>query len=320
MPLITNRGAAALPRAGATLVVTACLAAPVSAHTPAVVTPDELWRAWTFDPVILVCLLTLLAVYARGVKGLWARAGRGRGASYGRVLAFLAGYTALMVALVSPLHALGGTLLSAHMAQHGLLAGLAPPLLLIGTPGAGLAWGLSRGGPLRRLAPLWRVLGRLARVLSKPMHATVLHGLTIWVWHAPMLFGAAVEHDWVHALQHLSFFIPGLLFWKALLDRHSSSRTASGAGAAFVTFMHTGLLGGLITMAPAPLYTVYVGRTESWGLTALADQQLAGVFMWVPLGLPYVVAGLVLTSRLVRGHVEGTREPRPGVSSGSVMR
>jgi putative membrane protein len=67
--------------------------------------------------------------------------------------------------------------------------------------------------------------------------------------------------------------------------------------------MHTGLLGGLITMAPEPLYRVYAGRTGSWGLTELADQQLAGLLMWVPLGLPYVVAGLVLASRLVRGRV-----------------
>jgi putative membrane protein len=167
-----------------------------------------------------------------------------------------------------------------------------------------LVWGMSGFSPLR-LAPLWRSLGRAAKGLSTPMRATVLHGLTVWIWHAPMLFGAAVEHDWVHALQHVSFFIPAVLFWQALLGEHSAPRTARAAGAAFVTFMHTGLLGGLITMAPAPLYMIYVGRTESWGLTALADQQLAGVFMWVPLGLPYVVAGLVLTSRLVRGHLEG---------------
>jgi putative membrane protein len=67
--------------------------------------------------------------------------------------------------------------------------------------------------------------------------------------------------------------------------------------------MHTGLLGGLITMAPAPLYPVYVGRTGGWRLTALSDQHLAGLLMWVPLGLPYLVAGLVLTSHFVRGHV-----------------
>jgi putative membrane protein len=216
---------------------------------------------------------------------------------------FAAGQIALVVALISPLDALGGTLLSAHMAQHGLLAGVAPPLLLLGAPGVALAWGVSGIQVLRRLVPVWRSLGALARFVSTPMRATVLHGATMWVWHAPMLFGAAVEHEWVHALQHLSFFIPAIVFWRALLVEPSTAHAATAAGAAFVTFMHTGLLGGLITMAPEPLYAIYVGRTGSWGLTALADQQLAGLFMWIPLGLPYAVVGLVLTSHFVRGGV-----------------
>ena len=135
------------------------------------------------------------------------------------------------------------------------------------------------------------------------MRAAVLHGVTMWLWHAPMLFGAAVEHEWVHALQHLSFFIPAILFWRALLGERSPAHAAGAASAAFVTFMHTGLLGGLITMAPQPLYPVYAGRTGSWGLTALADQNLAGLLMWVPLGVPYFTAGIVLAAQIVRGHV-----------------
>ena len=81
--------------------------------------------------------------------------------------------------------------------------------------------------------------------------------------------------------------------------------------------MHTGLLGGLITMAPEPLYPIYAGRTGSWGLTALADQQLAGLVMWVPLGIPYVVAGLFLVSRLVRGRVEDAEGEHPVVVRGA---
>jgi putative membrane protein len=264
-------------------------------HAPVLVPPDRLWISWSLEPLVLLALAASSFFYARGLRRLWARAGRGTGVGYASAVSFAAGELALIVALVSPLDALGGTLLSAHMAQHGILAGIAPLLLLLGRPGMTFAWGLS---PLLKSRPaasvVWRWLGRLARALSTPMRATVLHGLTIWAWHAPALFNAAVEHEWIHALQHLCFFVPALLFWRALLG----GRTAAAFAAAFVTFMHTGLLGGLITMAPAPLYAAYLGHTELWGLTALADQQLAGLLMWVPMGLPYLAAGLFLASRL----------------------
>ena len=74
----------------------------------------------------------------------------------------------MILALISPLDALGGTLLSAHMAQHGILAGLAPPLLLLGAPGVAFAWGVSGIPGTRRLAPLWRSLDAVARTFSTP--------------------------------------------------------------------------------------------------------------------------------------------------------
>ena len=284
-----------------------CLAwtiAPLSAHVTGIVTPAVLWSTWSFEPVVLVTLALTSLVYARGVHRLRSRAAGHTGTvSRANISSFAAGQIVLLVALISPLDALGGTLLSAHMAQHGLLAGVAPPLLLLGAPGVALAWGGSGIQILRRLAPVWRSLGALARFLSTPMRATIIHGVTMWLWHAPLLFGAAVEHEWVHALQHLSFFLPAVLFWRALLAEPSTGHAAAATSAAFVTFMHTGLLGGLITMAPVPLYSVYAGRTAAWGLTALADQQLAGLFMWIPLGLPYAAAGLVFASHLVRGGV-----------------
>jgi len=79
----------------------------------------------------------------------------------------------------------------------------------------------------------------------------------------------------------------------------SGRHVGPAVGATFATLMHGGLLGALITMAPQPLYAWYRGRTELWGLSALEDQQLAGLLMWVPMGLIYLAASLVLASRLV---------------------
>jgi putative membrane protein len=214
------------------------------------------------------------------------------------VALFAAGEAAIAIALISPLDALGGTLLSAHMAQHGLLAGVAPPLLVLGHSRIAFAWAFADRSA-RAVAPLWRAVAAIERPRSSLLLATAAYGVAMWVWHAPLLFDAAVHDDRVHIAQHLSFFIPAMWFWNAVLEARSIRRAAMAAAAAFATFMHTGLLGGLLTMAPEPLYVAYIGRTDAWGLSALADQQLAGVLMWVPLGVPYVAAGLSLVSRVL---------------------
>jgi putative membrane protein len=234
------------------------------------------------------------------VRRLWTRAGLWRGIGRRHVAAFVFGLAVVIIALVSPLDQLGGTLLSAHMTQHGLLITAAPLLLLLGKPGVAFAWALPAGWSRGGLAAMaWRPLARTGRWLSCPFPAAALHGLALWIWHAPGLFDEAVEREWLHTLEHASFFGTGLLFWWAILDARSGARIGAALAAAFATLMHGGLLGGLITMAPRPLYGSYLGRTELWGLTALEDQQLAGLLMWVPMGIVYFGACLWLASRLV---------------------
>jgi putative membrane protein len=273
---------------------------PLSAHVPDLVTPDRLWISWTFEPLVVIPLALAVWLYTRGVARVRTGGGGRRAISGANVLSFAGGIAVLVAALASPLDSLGGTLLSAHMAQHGLLAGVAPPLLLMGRPGVAFAWGLKPAWSVEpRAFRLWRSMLAAARRLSTPALATLLQAAMLWVWHAPALFDAAVAHDWVHAIQHLCFFVPGLFFWRALLDGDAPRRAAASVVAAFATFVHTGLLGGLLTMASEPLYPVYLGRPALWRLTALQDQQLAGVLMWVPLGLPYLVVGLWLASRVL---------------------
>jgi putative membrane protein len=282
------------------LLLLALGAGPALAHGPDPVPPDAFWRAWNFDPLVVVPLLVACWAYGRGTRRLWARAGSGRGIGRRHMAAFVLGLGVVVVALISPLDRLGGTLLAAHMMQHGLLVTAAPLLLLLGRPGVAFAWALpagwSRGG---LAAAMWWPLARLGRWLSRPFPAATLHGLALWIWHAPALFDAAVEREWLHTLEHASFFGTALLFWRAILDARSGTRAGTALAAAFATLMHGGLLGGLITMAPRPLYGSYVQRTELWGMTALEDQQLAGLLMWVPMGVVYFGACLTLAARLV---------------------
>jgi putative membrane protein len=268
---------------------------PAAAHETPLVQPT-----WSLDPLLLVPLLFALWLYARGSRQLWSRAGRGRAVTCSHALSFALGTAVLLVALVSPLDALGETLLSAHMAQHGLLVTVAPLLLLLGKPGVAFTWALPESWRRSILSSVsWRWLAGILDALSRPLPAAILHGLALWVWHAPAAFDAAVSSYTVHALEHGSFFGTALLFWKAILNARSSRRAAAALGATFATLMHGGLLGGLITLAPYPLYTWYHDSTELWGLSLLEDQQLAGLLMWVPMGIIYLSACLMLASRLV---------------------
>ena len=272
--------------------------------------PAELWHHWSFDPFVLIPLLLAHWLYGRGVLRLWAKAGMGRGIGYARVAAFVLGEAVLVVALVSPLDALSETLLSAHMSQHMLLVAAAPLLLLAGQPATAFAWAiadgrrqrLARDGVVRGLG------GRLAWAL-RPLPAAVLHAVAMWLWHAPALFTAALENPFLHFLEHASYFGTALLFWHALERAARSPMTApAGVAAAFLTLLQCGLLGTIITFAPAPLYAAGYGDTALlWGLSPLEDQELAGLLMGAPLMLLYILAGLRLAAVLL--------EPRPQASS-----
>src|SRR5438270_8747396 len=95
---------------------------------------DELWRSWAFEPGVVIPLALSAWLYGRGLARLWREAGVGRGVRRWEASSFAAGWVALAVALVSPLHPWGSVLFSAHMAQHEILMLVAAPLLVLGQP------------------------------------------------------------------------------------------------------------------------------------------------------------------------------------------
>ncbi|WP_119679769.1 cytochrome c oxidase assembly protein [Indioceanicola profundi] len=250
--------------------------------------PNEVWHAWTLDPLVLVPMALGWWLYGRGM----AREPRFRDS---RAVAFAAGMALLALGLVWPLDAMGETLFSAHMAQHMVLTVFAPPLLLLGRPAGPVLVAL----PIRlrrTMAIAARKLRRWIEPLLGPTTASLLHGAAVWAWHAPVAFDAALADEWVHRAEHASFFLTGLLFWAMVLRAvRARDRMAApaAAGALLFTLMHSGLLGCLIAFAPEPLYA-YGIRPTAWGISPLTDQQLAGLVMWVPAGFAYIGAGVGL--------------------------
>lgn len=254
--------------------------------------------SWTFDPWVVAPLFLSLAFYLAGTLRLWLRAGFGRGIGFRQAGAYAAGWLTLAAALLSPLHWLGERLFTLHMVEHEIVMAVSAPLLVLARPGGAFAWAL----PAALRHPVWRIgQARPLRLgwafLTRPVVATLLHGLAIWVWHVPSLFDATVQHVGIHRLQHLSFLLSALLFWWALVRRCAPGPAAVHVA---ITMLHTGLLGALLTFAPRVLYGAQTARAGIWGLTPLEDQQLAGLIMWVPAGTVYAVAALAFLAAWLR--------------------
>lgn len=269
---------------------------PVFAHDEGPLTPATLWRSWQWDPFVLATIALGVVLYWRGVRALWQNAGRGRGVTERQVGLFIAGMAVVAFALLSPLAALSDALFSAHMVQHILLMNVAAPLLVWGAQPSILMWAMPQ--PTRRgLARWWQRRTLLLagwRLLNQPLAVWTLYAATLWIWHAPVFYQAAVASDLVHFWEHVGFMGSALLFWWVL--EQPSSHRAFHVGAAilflFTTALHSGLLAALLTFAPRPLYPIYAQTVGNWGLRPLADQQLAGVIMWVPVGFVYLAAVL----------------------------
>jgi cytochrome c oxidase assembly factor CtaG len=257
---------------------------------------------WEWEPGIAIPLVMIAGIYSRGLRSIAARGG-GRGIRRWEIASFAAGWATLAVALLSPLHEMSEQLFSAHMIQHELLMAVAAPLLVAGQPMLVMLWAF----PLRTRQAIGRAtkaapIRRVWLIASRPLDAWLIHGIVIWGWHVPALFQATLRSNLVHGLQHLSFLGSALLFWWAVI--HPRRRAALGLSIVylFTTAVHTAVLGALMTVARAPWYPLYAatGGAVRWGMTPLQDQQLAGLVMWIPAGLVYLVAALILLRRWIR--------------------
>jgi putative membrane protein len=252
--------------------------------------------SWSWDPLMSVSLAIYGGLYARGLVRLWHTAGGRRAVRPWQAAAFAFGWLTLVVALLSPLDVLSDILFSAHMTQHELLMVIAAPLMVLGRPFVVMLWAF--GPDRRQRLTRWTRIPSAARTwhaVTGPLTVWVLHAIALWVWHVPVLYEAAVRSDAVHIVQHLSFFCTAALFWWAIVHGRYG-RVGYGVAVLFVftTALHSGALGALFTFGSRVVYPVYADRSAAYGMSALDDQQLAGLIMWVPFSLTFLIVGLAL--------------------------
>lgn len=193
--------------------------------------------------------------------GLTLWAGRTRpGAAAIVVLAFV---------FLSPLCALSSALFSARVVHHVLLVVVAAPLLALSRP---------------------------ARATTEVGLPFLLATAALWLWHAPLAYDAALGHMAIYWVMQATLFGSAYVFWRAVFSQSGGS----GVGWVFLAYLAMGLLGAILTLAPDAVYATHATAPTLWGLTPLSDQQLGGLVMWMPAGLPFAVWGCMLARRAWR--------------------
>ncbi len=260
---------------------------------------NSLITFWQWNGFALAGILFLCVLYAWYVQFKFNR----------YTVLFLAAIVLLVICFFSPLHILSEYyLFSAHMVFHVILLLVAGPLLVASLPEI-----------TNKL-----VLG-ISRLLNKKPFVGWLIGVGImWVWHMPFIFnynmGAMHMHSGFNGLaafETVSLLVAGMLFSWPIIAPVKQYRISALSGVAylFTACIGCSLLGLLITFAPAGIYNHFLAMQDAyhlntiivnkWGINQAMDQQIAGLIMWVPCCLLYVVYALYLLGRWYAEKEEG---------------
>jgi len=254
---------------------------------------------WTFAPIVLIALAAYVYIYVARWRTS-RREGGARAAGYGRLALWLTGIALLFIALISPVDRLGEQMASFHMVQHLLLADLVPICLTLA---------LTK----HILRPITRRIHRIERAagpLGSPWFGVIAYAAGMWVWHIPSMYEAALEHPFIHVLEHLTFSAVGLLYWWHLLSPIRSRMRLEGMGPVVymaATKIAVGLLGVLLAFAPHVLFDFYKTDGTRWGLSAIDDQHVAGVIMALEQSMVMGVALAYLFIRMLQESEEADK-------------
>jgi cytochrome c oxidase assembly factor CtaG len=209
---------------------------------------------------------------------------------------FAVAMLALLAALASPIDAAAQSLLWVHMVQHMLLVGVVAPFFVLAAPLPTMQLALPRH-PRRQVG---RLEGKpVVRATKRFSRSALVVGFVFsavwWIWHAPPLYDAAVRNNLLHALEHLTMLAVALFWWSRFLGRHRSPLTQQFV-LLIATMLSLNVLGALLTLTPRAVFTAYRG---AYGLSALEDQQLAGVLMWITCNFIALVLAAVLIRELL---------------------
>src|SRR5215471_3483626 len=256
---------------------------------------------WSSQSVFLTLILIFTAViYLRGWLSLRSEAMKVTSAW--RSFSFLVGLFLIWAAVASPIAALDHELLTVHMAQHLLLMTLAPPLIWLGTPRGPVLHGLPQRF-VESLAPLWQLEAakKFARATGRPKFAWLAACGTLVGWHIPAFFALGMQSGGWHLFEHSSFLATGLLFWWPVVQPSAGASREDLSMILYLFFatLPCDILSGFLVFSDRVVYPMYFASSHVFGFSPLVDQQCAAALMWTCVTIVYLLAGAILTMRLL---------------------
>jgi len=263
--------------------------------------------SWEVSLPMTVVLLLMALVYLRSWIHLRSTV---MTFSAWRAASFLLGLFLIWVAVASPLAALDHELLTVHMIQHLLLMTLAPPLIWLGEP----VLAFSRELPQRfvhAIEPVFhrRLVQYAGRIAVQPKFALLAASAALVGWHIPGAFALAMQSNGWHMVAHTSFLVTGLLFWWPVIQPWPSVARSELSIILYLFFatLPCDILSGFLVFCDRVVYPSYLSSSHLFGFSALGDQQCAAALMWTCVTMMYLVAGAILTMRMLSPQEAETR-------------
>ena len=264
---------------------------------------------------LTLILVFTAVVYLKGWSSL--RSNFVKTASVWRMFSFLIGLFLIWIAVASPISALDHELLTVHMLQHLLLMTLAPPLIWLGAP----VRPMLRVWPKRFIEALLPALEqppaakKFVEVVGRPKFALLAACAALVGWHIPTFFTLGMQSAGWHLLEHLSFFATGLLFWWPVVQSSEGTprQDFSLILYLFLATLPCDILSGFLVFSERVVYPMYFTSSHLLGFSPLVDQQCAAALMWTCVTVVYLIAGAILTMRLLSPHAlsqVGVAEPK----------
>lgn len=287
---------------------------------------QALFGPWELRPAIVLSLLIAAALYTIGWRRLRARrSGQSSLANGWRLAAYLGGLLLVAIALLSPIDILGGQLFFMHMIQHLLTIMVAAPLLCLANPFPVILWGLPRASR-RRVARLFMAHSPLPNALRAVTHPGVawLVFLCVYLgWHEPSFYNLALRREWVHDVEHITFFAAALLYWWHVVGNgpRLHPRMPLWARIAYLlgAIPPNAITGAVIAFGASVIYTYYESIPRIWRVSLLDDQMWGGIIMWIPGSMMYIIFALIALSQMVRAQREpsapGERTAHPPIAA-----
>lgn len=273
-----------------------------------------LLTTWTFRWEILLPQLLFAALY---LSGWFALRRKGSAISTGwRLTSYVGAHVFFVIALMSGIDYYQEFLFFIHMIQHLLLTMVVPALLFWAAPLPIGMWGLPHklrlsAGRLLNRKSLFR---RLLVELSTPGLIWLVFTIALWLWHDPNAYDTAIENRFIHDLEHITFFVAGLLLWWHITGAapyiHKHRSYVVRLIIVGLTYIQNIILGIGITMYGKLIYQHYATVPRFWGLDPVTDQTYGGLIMWLPGGMMYLIAVIVIIAKMIEASEKNARASR----------